>query len=277
MNKKINIWASVLTSLILMSTVVSSANVIESTDYQPTNVQSNYDQSINEAEAFFPAQLQPGDLLFMDAKGFFVKYCNVPYVKNTATQKSNDHVALYIGVENGVHIFIEAMNYAIYFNSVNFTLQGKTGVQKTPWWKFYFWATNFTIGKVTDATAQQKQKAINHATALLGAGYQSAFSNYPPFCYWANPDITDPSNPYYHKTYYYPVDSWADKYFCAELVWACYLSITPSPINLDPDPKPDGTYNGNPAWGVYPNTLLYSTNMTFIQVAQISISYCPND
>jgi hypothetical protein len=262
MNKKnVRIKAGVflIISLFLMVTATANAKVYP---YIP----------VSQQDTCFPSQLEPGDVLFMDAKQWVIDVFHLPHANNTPTEKSNDHVALYIGVENGVHMFIEANNYSIYNNAGNFTLPGGSGVQKTPWWVFCFWATNFTIGKLKYANLTQRQVAINNAKSLLGKKYQSAFAGYPPYFIYADPNITDPANPYYHKNYYYPIDPHRDYFFCAELVWTCYLRVMPSPINLDPYPDPDGTYMNNPAWGVYPNTLLYSTNMTFISVTATSYS-----
>jgi hypothetical protein len=201
----------------------------------------------------------------MDAKPWVIRFVNVPSAPNTEDQTSNDHVAMYIGVHNSQHMFIEANNYTIYSEQGNITLPEGSGVQETPWWVFLIWAENFTIGKVTYATEQQREKAIENAGNLLGCKYQSAFPKYEPYFPWVDPNITDPSYPYYHQTYYYPVDPFVDYYFCAELVWTCYLNMI-SPINLDPYPGHDGHYQGNPAWKVGPASLLESTNMTFIAV-----------
>ena len=257
---KIKAGVFLVAALFLATTISSTANA------------AVYHYPVYHGDSSFPAQLQPGDLLFMDAKPWIIHHFNVPHVDNDNGQKSNDHVVIYIGVENNVNMFIETNNYTVFLNAVNFTLPGGSGVQKTPWWIFYFWAENFTIGKVTNATSQQKQEAIDHANSLLGLGYQSAFSDYPPYFIWSDPNITDPANPYYHERYYYPSDPvWGNKYFCAELVHACYLWATPSPINIDPYPASDGTYDGHPAWKIYPRTLLDSKNMTFIEVTETNI------
>jgi len=262
--KKMKVSVTVVTILFCSMSIISTVHAQLFTNTM--NVNQNRGTS-----PVFPSQLEPGDLLFMDVKPWIIRVVGVPYSDNI-NHHSNDHVVLYIGVINGIHEFIEANNYTIYTGLGNITLLGGSGVQMTPWPMFCLWAENFTIGKVTNATEQQKQAAIAHAYFLMNkhCKYQSVFPNYPPYFEWADPNITDPSNPYYHQTYYYPFDPFVDYYFCAELVWSCYLSVT-SPINLDPRPQSDGTYEGHPAWTVGPkNGLLESTNITFITVNEVS-------
>ena len=251
--------AIIIAMLFFITTIVSTVNA-----YWVVTTPIMIQHQSTPMTPFFPSDLEEGDLLFMDAKPWIIEHIGVPYSDNEHHQ-SNDHVAIYIGIKNNQHMFIEANNYTIFGEQGNITLPGSSGVQENPWWVFCVWAENFTIGKVTHATEQQKQKAIDNAGGLLGYKYQSAYPKYQPYFRWSDPNITDPSNPYYHQTYYYPIDPYVDYYFCAELVWTCYLNCI-SPINLDPYPQSDGTYMSNPAWRVGPESLLESTNMTFIEV-----------
>jgi hypothetical protein len=215
----------------------------------------------------FPSELQPGDMLFMDARPWVIDHIGVPWSQG----EHNDHVILYYEYKFGVHYFIEANNYTIYSEHLgNFTFPHKSGVFKTAWWVFCFWGTNFSIGKVNGATAIQTRKAREIAYNISQKPYikyQSGYPNVPPYEPICNPNITDASNPYYNG-YLWLEDPGINSYFCAELVWASYLQVKP-PINIDhfPEHYTNWVYDHGTKHhlGVTlgPNTLLESQNITF--------------
>jgi uncharacterized protein YycO len=138
------------------------------------------------------------------------------------------------------------------------------GVQKTPWWFFFFYVdiSTITIGKV-NATNDQKQQAIRFALSRLGDRYQWAWHDDRRYESWhANPVLTDQHNPFYDK-YYYPDDSYFNQWTCAELVWAAYLH---QGIELDSEPfrYSDPDYNNETFFYVGNDEISNSDNITIV-------------
>jgi len=145
-----------------------------------------------------PAYLQPGDILFVEAR---------PWV-DWWTGFDNDgwdHVAMYIGDD----LFVEATDYP-----------GSSCVRITPLWVFNLWAESVAFGTVTPATGAQRLAAVEFALSQLERPYQHA-----DICWWANADPDDPE------------DFFSDWWYCSELVWAAYLNQGIN-IDADPAPPP---------------------------------------
>jgi len=173
-------------------------------------------------ECILPIRLKIGDLIFFDIKPIIRILLHMPpEIKGD----SNDHVAMYIGKNR----FIESTDYSLSSN-----IKSLNGVQITPWWvfKLYVDLSTLKIGKVK-ASPIQKLNAIIFTFRQLQEPYQYAWTNYEPYHSWfANPDIKNPSNPYYDK-YYYPDDPYINHWTCSELIWAAYLN---QGIELDSTP-----------------------------------------
>jgi hypothetical protein len=87
------------------------------------------------------------------------------------------------------------------------------------------------LGKITNATLEEKMEAINFTLTQLGKPYQWFTSEERGR---ANPNITDPNHPYYNWTIKY--DPYIDYWYCTELIWAGYLHQN---IQIDPEPVTD--------------------------------------
>ena len=162
----------------------------------------------------FTSDLEPGDILFMDVRSFWLNIFPYAHIKGY----SNDHCALYIGKPLSFNWFVESSNYTI-LSIIDYL----DGVQISPKWWLDIFFTNYTYAKVNPATKNQKQQAIDFAIGQIPEPYQDGWVNLPSYDSWhANPDLTDPQNPYYEK-YYFPNDPYIDYWTCAELVWAAYL------------------------------------------------------
>ncbi|MCK4349054.1 MAG: hypothetical protein KAW47_10595 [Thermoplasmatales archaeon] len=178
--------------------------------------------------------LELGDILFMNIKPEIVDLFNITF---------NVHMAMYVGNNK----FIESADYSI-SNKENMNIHLpnsallKNGVQFSPktWMKLVY--ENFTIGKVTTATPNQKQDAVDFAISQQDKPYQWYYESYH-----ANPNITDLTNPFYEK-YNYSEDPYIDYWYCSELVWASYLQQSieldsmPNCIDYNPTPPPECFY-----------------------------------
>ena len=179
----------------------------------------------NQEIKHFTSDLEPGDILFMDVRPIWLKFFPYSHINGY----SNDHCALYVGKPFGFKWFVESSNYSI-IGIIKYI----DGVQLSPmlWLNIIF--TNFTYAKVNSATDNQKQQAIKFSIKQIPEPYQVGWASLTSYDSWhANPDLTDPMNPFYEK-YYYPDDPYIDYWTCAELVWAAYLH---QGIELDSTPN----------------------------------------
>ncbi|MDY7108134.1 MAG: YiiX/YebB-like N1pC/P60 family cysteine hydrolase [Planctomycetota bacterium] len=156
-----------------------------------------------------PDHLQVGDLLFVEGKSWVHWWTGFDV-------DGWDHVALYIGNDE----CIEATDYP-----------GSSCVRVTPLALFAVWAEDMTFGRVTTATPEQREAAVEFAFTQLGRPYQDAH-----ICWWANADPDDPDDPF------------SDCWYCAELVWAAYLH---QGINIDADPTPPPPEEGGDGIHLY--------------------------
>jgi len=158
------------------------------------------DSDFGPDEDLVPDYLDPGDLLFLEAK---------PWVhwSTDVGIEGWDHIAMYVG--DG--IFIEAANYP-----------GARLVTYTPMSFYYLWADEIAYGRVATATEQQRLSALDFVEDQLYLPYQDAHE-----WWWANPDPDDPDDPY------------SDAWYCSELVWAGYMQVginidaTPGPMQIE--------------------------------------------
>jgi len=163
--------------------------------------------------------LEVGDFLFMDIRPYWINLFGLP----SNAGEHNDHVAIYMGLSR----FVEAADY------VPWGMGYLNGVQVSPWLWMNLVYCNFQVGKVPSASSTDKANAVKFALSHLGQTYQHTYPDYEPYHSWhANPDITDPQNPYFRK-YYYPNDPYINYWCCSELVWAGYLHQS---IELDSTP-----------------------------------------
>lgn len=227
------------------------------TGISPILTQGKTDRLILEdSTRCMPSSLQLGDLFFFDVKQSIRNLFHLP---PEIEGFSNDHVAMYIGG----HRFIESIDYS-FFGAFDYL----DGVQITPWWVFALFVdySTITIGKV-NASFVEKIHAICFALKQLNEPYQYAWMNFTPYHSWhANPDLTNPANPFYEK-YNYPDDPYVDYWTCAEFVWASYLH---QGINLDSTAYPhlDST-DGQYYYYVGPDDILNSENITLYPSAKM--------
>ena len=76
----------------------------------------------------------------------------------------------------------------------------------------------------------------------------------------ANPNLTDPKNPYYEK-YYYPDDPYINEWICGELVWASYLH---QEIDLGSVKEPDPDFNDETFFHAGWYTIKDNENVTLV-------------
>lgn len=153
-----------------------------------------------------PSYLQVGDILFL--------HCQPPFF-NGLPYDGWDHVALYIGNNE----FVESAPYIPPWVD---------GVSVHHISTIDTWGENLTYGYVIDASASQRQAAVDFALSQVGRPYQW----YDIHSWWANAYPDDPDDP------------WSDWWYCSELVWASYFH---QGINIDvtPEPSPpDGVHDG---------------------------------
>ena len=178
---------------------------------------NNFRKKSYEQYSFMSDTLQFGDIIFMDIKPIITKLFDLHSNKGF----SNDHCAFYIGHNR----FIEASDYSM--SKLNIF----NGVQFTPMLFYKCWAHNFTYARVINASNSQKNQAFKFLLKQFREPYQYSWLGSDDYMSWhSNPDIDNPSSPYY-----YPDDPYLNYWYCSELVWASYLHQN---INLDATPNP---------------------------------------
>jgi len=194
-----------------------------------------------------PSYLKKGDILFCDIKPIWCKFFGF----NGNKGYSNDHCAMYIGNNR----FIEASVYLpILFGPHK---NDKLGVVVSHKFILNLWATNFTFGYVNNATSEQIEGAIKWAKKQLLSPYQWSWPNLDNYQSWhgcpnSNGTTFDPDGNKFYECY-------SGYWYCAELVWAAYLSQS---NNLSigsmwiKDEQDDGNYH----WVVSPRSIRNDEN-----------------
>ena len=156
---------------------------------------------INE-DYFDLDSLNIGDLLFCD-----INIEVLTYMHEVNSGYSNDHCAMYIGDDRFIHA-VPFMPFVPLSSGV--CIWAFSDIEK------YF--TNIVFAHVTNATESDKLAAVEWAKERLGRRYQYS---------WWGP--TANYNPYD------PDDSYSNRWYCSELIWAAYYNISNQRIDLCKD------------------------------------------
>jgi len=170
-------------------------------------------QTGNPGEFDVHSVVKKGDIAFCDYRPWLPFY-------NDDSNFSNDHVSLY----EGNNRFIEAtVIYPwIYKGSKGWDVI-KVGVLNTGFAFLNLWATNIIFGTVRNASASQRNTAVNWVETQIRQPYQFTFPPRWPFHiheWWA---CSNPNGSVYNPdTGEYFIEKYPDYWYCTELVWAAY-------------------------------------------------------
>jgi len=263
--------------------IYSFNNVKPSLEFANLTVTDGNGQSnTSTAYVYIDVELELGDIIYLEAR---------PYVKELLSIIGHDawyfvHAAMYIGND----LFIESGDYTLFndteiendlediynrvyttyksldmnddkLNSLSYIFNLENGVQISHSIKMNSIYDQRGFGKVISANMSQKMKARDFAYSQLGKPYQ--WLEEGGGASWrANPNITDPTHPYYNWTI--PDDPYIDYWYCTEIIWAAYLHQN---VQIDPDPVDD------PQTEI--ETIIYSSSRDYFGDELIDISRLP--